>query len=91
MKRVMAAMAAAAVLAACGGGVTGTYSNGNGVLELKGGGKASLTIDGEKAECSYTATKEAVSLSCMDEKAVQIIRNGDGSLSAPFIGVLMKQ
>ena len=57
-KALLWSVVALTILAAtaCRSKFEGTYSNANGsiMLEVKSGGKASLTIMGETAECTYT-------------------------------------
>jgi len=72
----------------------GTYSNANGsiMLEVKSGGKASLTIMGETAECTYTAEGNQLTVDCKGEKTV-FTRHDDESLTGPpgsLIGALKK-
>jgi len=48
----------------------GTYSNENGtiVLDLKSGGKASLTFLGESKPCSYSEEKNQVTVACEGDR-----------------------
>ncbi len=83
---------ALSVLSACGKSVTGTYSNANGtvVLELKSGGKATITMLGVVGQCTYEADDQQVTLTCEGEKW-PFARNQDGSLTGPpIIGLLQK-
>jgi len=76
----------------CGNKFVGTYANANGtiVLDVKSGDKASLTILGEKKECSYQTNKDELTLACEDDKLV-FNRHEDGSLTGPgMIGMLKK-
>jgi len=78
----------------CGSKVEGTYSNVNGsiMLELKSGGKASLTILGEAEACTYKVDGKTVTLDCKGHKTVFTIHD-DGSLTGPpgsMIGALRK-
>jgi hypothetical protein len=81
------------VTAACGSKVSGTYSNENGfvVLDLRSGGKASLTMMGEVTECTFTVDGDKLTLECKGDKLVFTIHD-DGSLTGPgFIGMLRKK
>lgn len=82
-----------AVTAACGSKVSGTYSNENGfvVLDVRSGGKATLTMMGEVTECTHTEDKDKLTLECKGDKLVFNIHD-DGSISGPgFIGMLRKK
>lgn len=72
--------------------VVGTYSNPNGtiVLDLKSGGKASLTLLGESKPCTYTQEKDQITVDCEGDKTV-FTNHDDGSLTGPgAVGVLKK-
>jgi hypothetical protein len=93
-------MAIAVVLSiasiACPGGskIEGTYSRDSGtiVLDLKSGGKASLTLMGEMKPCTYKVDGQTLRLKCEDEdEETSFNIHDDGSLSGPgFIGMLRK-
>ncbi len=92
--RVVVTLTIALVIFAASGcnSLVGTYSNANGsiVLDLKSGGKASLTFKGESKPCTYTKEKEQVTVDCEGNKTVFTIRD-DRSLTGPgLIGVLKK-
>ncbi len=79
---------------ACRSKFEGTYSNANGsiVLEVKGGGKASLTFLGETKSCNYTTSSEQLRLECAGDETV-FTRHDDESLTGPsgsLIGALKK-
>ncbi len=79
---------------ACRSKFEGTYSNANGsiILEVKSGGKASLTIMGETEECAYTVDGNQLTVDCKGEKTV-FARHDDESLTGPpgsMIGALRK-
>jgi len=79
---------------ACRSQFEGTYSNANGsiMLEVKSGGKASLTIMGETAECTYTVGGNQLTVDCKGDKTV-FTRHDDESLTGPpgsMIGALRK-
>lgn len=79
-------------LASCGSGVSGTYTNPTGMvtLDLRSGGKASLTVMGEMEPCTYDVDGKSMNLTCKGEKTEWGIHD-DGSLSGPgFVGVLKK-
>lgn len=88
MSRFPVAAAFVLALAACGGGVKGTYSNESVSLDLQGGGKAVFAGQLDM-KCTYTATDTEVTLSCGEDGTVALTRNSDGSLQSP-IGVLRK-
>jgi hypothetical protein len=81
------------VLGACGAGVSGTYTNMNGLvtLDLKSGGKALLTMMGQNERCTYDVDGKNLNLTCNGEKTVWGIHD-DGSLTGPgFVGALTKR
>jgi hypothetical protein len=81
------------ILSACGAGVSGTYTNTNGLvtLDLKSGGKALLTMMGQNEHCSYDVDGKNLNLTCNGEKTVWGIHD-DGSLTGPgFVGALTKR
>jgi hypothetical protein len=80
------------LLCACGAGVTGTYTNANGMvtLDLKSGGKASIAMMGENESCTYEVDGKNLNLTCSGGKTIWGIHD-DGSISGPgFIGTLKK-
>ena len=90
---IVALLCAVLASAACGSKVNGTYSNENGmiVLDVRSGGKASLTLMGQVAECTYEVEKEKLTLDCKGDKSVFVIHD-DGSLTGPgFVGLLRKK
>jgi hypothetical protein len=94
-KFVLASLLAGSVfiLTACGAGVSGTYTNTNGLvtLDLKSGGKALLTMMGQNEQCSYDVDGKNLNLTCNGEKTVWGIHD-DGSLTGPgFVGALTKR
>lgn len=55
----------AAFAAACGSGVEGTYGDAGAMqIVLKSGGAATMSMMGEKKDCTYTAEKKVVTLDC---------------------------
>jgi hypothetical protein len=80
-------------LAACGTGLSGTYTNPTGLvtLDLRSGGKASLTMMGENEQCTYDADGKNLTLTCGGNKTVWGIHD-DGSLTGPgLVGMLAKR
>jgi hypothetical protein len=74
---------------------TGTYSNANGsiVLDVKSGGKASMTLMGDAKECTYTADGDkTLTLACPEPPGQLVFqRQSDESLVGQgFIGQLTK-
>ena len=89
---IVTAMTIVFFLSSCGNKFAGTYANANGtiVLDVKSGDRASLTVLGEKKECSYQTNKDELTLTCDDDKTV-FNRHEDGSLTGPgMIGQLKK-
>ena len=92
------ACAVGLLLAACGksSAVAGnTYEGAGGALtvEFKSDGKATTTIGGQAADCTYTEDSKAVTLTCQGQPLVLGI-NDDGTLSAPpesMMGKLTKK
>jgi hypothetical protein len=81
-----------AALCACSNKMEGTYSNATGLtmLDLKSGGKATLTMLGQTASCDYTSDDTQVELTCGADKTTFRV-NSDGSLTGPgFMGELKK-
>jgi len=67
--------------------ITGTYTDANGavILELRSGGSASLTFMGDVENCSYTSSKQLVTLTCSGSPVPTMAFNihDDGSLTGP--------
>jgi hypothetical protein len=85
-------------LSACHSGPTGTYSDqtGNMSLELKSGGKATLTFLGKPGDCTYSSRGEQLTVTCNGDPTNPMIFtvHDDGSLTGPpggFIPALHKQ
>jgi hypothetical protein len=83
----------------CSSGMTGTYSDpaGGMVLDLKSGGKASLSFQGDIADCSYRKSGSQLTVNC-EGLAGQSVFNihDDGSLTlvgpgGGFVPALRKQ
>ena len=82
----------------CHSGPTGTYADqtGNMSLELKSGGKATLTFLGKPGDCTYKSSGQQLSVSCSGDPSNPLVLtiNEDGSLSGPpggFMPTLRKQ
>ena len=78
--------------AACGGKLEGTYSNAGGgvMLELRSGGKADLTLNGESQSCTWKADAKKVTVTCGGD-SLDFGIHDDGSLTGPsFVGALRK-
>lgn len=92
-----AILAAAVVIvciatAACGGKLEGTYTNTSGgvMLELRSGGKAQFTLNGESQNCTWKADDKKVTLTCNGD-SVDFGIHDDGSLTGPsFVGAMRK-
>jgi hypothetical protein len=81
------------IFGACGSGLSGTYTNPTGLvtLDLRSGGKASLTMMGQNEECTYNVSGKNLTLTCGGDKTVWGIHD-DGSLTGPgFVGTLAKR
>jgi hypothetical protein len=80
-------------LGACGAGIASTYTNTNGLvtLDLRSGGKASLTMMGQNEQCTYDVDGKNLTLTCGGDKTVWGIHD-DGSLTGPgFVGTLARR
>lgn len=74
------------VVTACSSGPKGTYSNENGTitLDLKSGGKASLTYMGDAATCTHTTSGSQLTLKCNGDAGTTVFSiHDDGSLTGP--------
>ena len=84
------------VAAGCSSGVKGTYSDPGGgvVLDLKSGGKATLTFAGDAADCTYETSGNKLTLECKGAAGKTVFTiHDDGSLTGPpgsFIPALRK-
>ena len=72
-----------AILVGCTPDPTGTYADQSGTwrLELKSGGKATLTFGGQPGECSYTSTDKQVTVNCPGTTGATFDIQKDGSLT----------
>lgn len=92
LKTAAFALAALCLFTAGCGSVKGTYSSANGLamVELRSGGKATTSLMGQQADCTYDVSGKAITLDCMGDKSLFRL-NDDGSLTGPgFMGVLTK-
>ena len=81
------------IFGACGAGLSGTYTNPTGLvtLDLRSGGKATLTMMGQNEQCTYDVSGKNLTLTCGGNKTVWGIHD-DGSLTGPgFVGSLAKR
>jgi len=77
---------------ACGGKLEGTYTNvaGNVMLELRSGGKAALTLNGESQNCGWKSDSKKVTVTCGGD-SMDFGIHDDGSLTGPtMVGVMRK-
>ena len=84
-------------MGACTSGAQGTYSDQSGglILELKSGGKANLTMQGEIVECTYSTSGKQITVECKGPAGINVFNvHDDGSLTGPpgsFFPALRKQ
>jgi hypothetical protein len=74
------------LVSGCNSGPRGTYTDANGavILELRSGGKASLTFMGDVQDCTYESSEKQVTLSCKSEAGKTAFNlHDDGSLTGP--------
>ena len=72
--------------AACGGGLEGIYSasadgdpNGPTKIELKSGGKATLTFMNQPTDCAYTVNEKKITLDCKDGNPILLTLSDDST------------
>jgi hypothetical protein len=88
MKLILIAAIAGSIFSggctSCGSGPQGTYSDpvGSFILELRSGGKATFTVMGDAASCTYRVDGNKLMLACKNDKAT-FTMNDDGSLTSP--------
>ena len=65
-------------------GPQGTYSDpvGSFILELRSGGKATFTVMGDAASCTYRVDGNKLMLACKNDKTTFTMHD-DGSLTGP--------
>lgn len=76
---------------ACTSGPSGTYSDpmGSVIVELKSGGKANITFQGQMVDCTHSSSGKELTLNCKEPagKIVFTIHD-DGSLTGPPEGFM---
>jgi hypothetical protein len=90
--RLAAIVCLSGIVPACSSGVQGTYTNPTGLamLEVRSGGKATLTMFGQTRDCTSAVDGKKLNLECGGDRTSFRI-NDDGSLTGPgFMGVLKK-
>ncbi|MFZ0818797.1 MAG: hypothetical protein WAM91_01915 [Candidatus Acidiferrales bacterium] len=98
-QKALIGIVAVAVLAIVGcGGVSGnTYQTAGGLLQIdfQSGGKANLTMGGQKTACTYVEDSKSVTLKCEGDNNPLVLTIGsDGTLNPPagsFMGPLTKK
>jgi hypothetical protein len=95
---VLLASAVGAGCSACDtGGMRGTYSDpaSSLILELKSGGKASFTFQGDVADCTYSASGKQLTVDCKGDAGRTVFTiHDDGLLTGPpgsFMPALRRQ
>ena len=89
---LVAMMALAGLLAACGGGSSvqgSTYQSAMIKIEFKSGGVATATIGPMSTQCSYTQKDKQVTVTC-DGQPETFTVAADGTLSSEHFGKLSK-
>jgi hypothetical protein len=93
----VAAICSILVLVSCTPDLTGTYVDETGAwrLELKSGGKATMSYGGQPGECTCTCADKKVTLTCSSPAGTATFDvQSDGSLAGPsnsMIPTLKKQ
>ena len=84
--------AAIAAAASCGG-VQGTYGDAGAIqIVLKSGGAATMSMMGEKKDCTYTVDKKNVTLDCkMPDGPMNLTLSDDGTTLQGPGGVPLKK
>ncbi len=80
--RLLAPLLGTLLLAACGGGVHGTYEGGFGSIKFESG-KAYATLMGITRELDYSTNGDKIVLKSSEGNLV-LTRNKDGSLDTPW-------
>ncbi|CAM5248879.1 hypothetical protein [Rhodanobacter lindaniclasticus] len=80
--RTFLAVLAAALLAACGGGLSGTYEGEAGTLTFDGS-KVDLKTMASTVEMDYSTDGDKILLK-MPQGSVVLTRNADGSIDTPW-------
>jgi hypothetical protein len=80
--RLLAPLLATLLLAACGGGVSGTWEGGMGSIKFESG-KAGASLLGMTREMKYSSDGDKIVLHSSEGDLV-LTRNDDGSISTPW-------
>lgn len=80
--RLLAPLLATLLLAACGGGVSGTYEGGFGSIKFESG-KAYATLMGVTSQLDYSTEGDKIVLKSPQGNLV-LTRNKDGSIDTPW-------
>ena len=80
--KILSTLLVTLLLAACGGGMSGTYEGGMGSITFDSG-KADATLMGNTIEMDYTTDGDKIVLKSPQGNLV-IKRNQDGSLDTPW-------
>jgi len=86
--KILPTLLATLLLAACRGGMSGTYEGGMGSLTFNSG-KADATLMGNTIEMDYTTDGNRIVLKSPQGNLV-VTRNSDGSLDTPW-GTMKKR
>jgi hypothetical protein len=86
--RFLAPLLATLLLAACGGGMSGTYQGGVGSIKFESG-KAYATLVGSTLELEYSTDGDKILLKSPQGNLV-LTRNADGSIDTPW-GTMKKK
>jgi len=82
---LMVTVLAGFIFASCGGGgIEGTYTDPQGsmMVELKSGGKGSITFMTETKQCTYNVADKKISMACAGDN-IDFTIHDDGSLTGP--------
>jgi hypothetical protein len=82
---LMVTVLAGFMFARCGGGgIEGVYTDPQGsmMLELKSGGKASITFMTETKACTYNVADKKIPVTCAGD-VIEFTMHDDGSLTGP--------
>ncbi|HUK31765.1 MAG TPA: hypothetical protein VLV89_11670 [Candidatus Acidoferrum sp.] len=98
-QRTIVALAVIAALAVVGcGGVSGdTYQSAGGILQIQfqSGGKATMSMGGQSAPCTYVEDSKSVTLTCQGGAGTLALTKTDSKTLTPppgnFIGPLTKK
>ena len=94
---VVFAVVVALAIVGCGGVSGSTYQSAGGVLQIQfqSGGKATLSMAGQSAACTYVEDSKSVTLTCQGGAGNLALTKGDNNTLNPpagnFIGPLTKK